>query len=171
MHEGQVSTEKKYPERSTPEDMDVYTLGSEHIDLYFLRNFLFGVEPAPTPTERVEALARAQVWDDEKSSITPALCIDEFRKLGSVEKVLAAHPDWAGRMQRILAADYTVPIIVYKEVVLDGLHRIVHATIAGAKNIPAHLLATLPSGALADPAVVRAIELAQKKKAEEQEVQ
>lgn len=94
----------------------------------------------------LEAQARTQLWPDEELASSPAEIIDEYRRLSqSLSSVLEIHPEWADRIQRIHRANYSHPILIYKGVIIDGLHRVLHAIIAGEESIQAHVLEELPS--------------------------
>ena len=60
------------PERSTFDDFDIYHLGSEYIDLYYLRHYGRDKQPQLMPISCLEAQIRHQSWEDEKTGASPA---------------------------------------------------------------------------------------------------
>ena len=134
---------------NTPENIDVFTLNSENLDLHRIRNFVRELPPINISIASLETQVREQLWDDEsekEDSCSPASLIDEYKRLSNnLSAVLVEHPSWADRIKRIQEADYSHPILIYKGVIIDGLHRILHAFIDKQETISAHVFKKLPS--------------------------
>lgn len=146
MSEG--APKENLPLRSGAENFDVFTLRTEHLDLRRIRSLSKELPPVEVPIAELEEQIRAQQWDEELGTgVTPANILDEYRKLQDVSALRAAHPDWTARLERIQSADYSYPVLIYKKVIVDGLHRILHALMNGKETVPAHLFETLPEDA------------------------
>ena len=145
--ESGLNDRKEYPLKSTENDFDIFSLESEHLDLYFIRHFVSEMPPQEVPLSSLESQLKNQSWEDNETN-SPAEVLNEYNRLSKdISLVLQEHPRWSERLQRIKQADYSYPILIYKNVVIDGLHRIVHAVMDGKQVIPAHILTALPEGA------------------------
>ena len=146
---------EKYPAQSTIENFDIYTLGSEenleYVDLYYLRNYVADLQPSKVEINSLESQLREQQWDeDTPNSLYPIEIMDEYNRLhNDISRVLKEHPKWADRINRIQKADYTKPILMYKNDVVDGLHRVLHALTDGKESIQVYTFESLPPEAFA----------------------
>ncbi len=142
-----TNNKREYPPKSTPRNLDVYTLGSEHLDLYFIRNFVTELPPEEIPLNSLLPQLESQSWEEPEAN-SPLEVLHEYNRLSEdTSEVLAEHPEWTDRLKRIEEADYAYPILIYKGVIIDGLHRVIHAAMDKRQTISAHVLTTLPSEA------------------------
>lgn len=140
---------QEYPARSTREDFDVYTLDTEHLDLYYIRNHVTELVPQEVTLKSLEQQLNSQGWEeDSQTGSSPSKILNEYRRLSNdLSRVLEKHPEWADRISRIMEADYSHPILMYKGTIIDGLHRILHAILEGEESIQVHYLEALNSEA------------------------
>ncbi|MDO8623887.1 MAG: hypothetical protein Q7R54_00850 [bacterium] len=141
---------RTYPERSTHEDYDIFTDAPDggNIDLYYFHHYVEKLPSQITSLESLESELRTGSWDDETSDASPARMIDEFRSLsGDMHQLAEKNPEWKSRLERIQAADYSYPVLMYKGRIVDGLHRAVHAILDKHTEIPVHNVNELPSEA------------------------
>ncbi len=149
----------KLPEQSTRENVDVFTLGEEHLDLHRIRNLSSELPATDIPIASLDTQVRSQSWDDESATdISPSNFLDEIQHDLSLLQILNAHPNWENRIRRIQMADYSHPILIYKGVIIDGLHRILHARIDGKETVLAHNLDSLPADAFVSDEFMQGLE-------------
>lgn len=145
--EKEINSKKEYPPKSTRDNFDVYELGPEHLDLYFIRHFAAEFPSQEVSLSSLMSQLGSQSWEDAEAN-SPLEVLNEYNRLSrDTSKVLEEHLEWAERLKRIEEADYSYPILIYKNVVIDGLHRVVHAMMDEKQTISAHLLTSLPNEA------------------------
>jgi len=152
----QISSHTKILICSTPEHFAVYDLGDGVLDLYYFRHYVSRKKPKLLPISVLESQVRKQHWDDEKSGGSPGRIID-ICKRGSNEtlRYVSQHPESRQRIRRIRDADYSYPVLVYKGIIVDGLHRIIHACFDGRRSILGHSVDALTAEAFVTPASSR----------------
>ncbi|HEX7724553.1 MAG TPA: hypothetical protein VF438_02335 [Candidatus Paceibacterota bacterium] len=57
---------------------------------------------------------------------------------------------WSDHIWKVRRANYRYPLLMYRDKVIDGTHRLVHAIIDRVPTLPVRILETLPAEALYD---------------------
>src|SRR6266481_2397070 len=65
--------------------------------------------------------------------------------------LLRKHPNWDSGFTEFMQQNYSYAILIYKGIVVDGFHRIIHALLDGKELIAAQSINELPAEAFVTP--------------------
>lgn len=140
------------PKESVPGDAHTTEWSDRVYDVYRL---IHSAESLPAETVPVQSLERNlsnQCWFDENGKrVGPA---DIIRLVGEAgghfdpERLIKAHPELAKIVGQIVAADYSHPLLVVGDHIIDGMHRYTRAQLMQEKELRVKVFSALPESAL-----------------------
>ncbi len=138
------------PIESTSGDSHTRTLNEHRYDVYKLIDLARSFGSAEISVASIDRSAfEDRCWDDTNERLfSPNELLDSYRSLGSWNAVEAVHPEWKEHTKRVEGADLAHPILIYKDEVIDGMHRLVKALSEGRPSILAKHFEALPDEAL-----------------------
>jgi DUF917 family protein len=89
-------------------------------------------------------------WSDGKGKrISPIKVMQIYEEANrNMEILLKQHPDLVEHIKKIIHADLSHPIIVFKGRIVDGAHRLAKAILQGDTTIKAKVLELIPAEAI-----------------------
>ena len=125
------------------------TINGAEYDVYKLIHLTSEVPSTEIKLSGSEEKLFEGVWwsDNNKNKFLPKDLLSEFNKAGSWKTILAAHPEWKDHIKKVQEADYSHPILIHNNYVLDGIHRLIKAITEKANYISAKILDHLPEEA------------------------
>jgi hypothetical protein len=92
-----------------------------------------------------------QCWSDlDGGTFSPEEFLAQVERHRSLDG-LGCNPNfssWCDHVWKVRGADYRYPILMYRDKVIDGTHRLVHAIIDEIPTLPVRVFETLPPEAL-----------------------
>lgn len=145
-------TSRPIPKESTPDSTHTTEWGDKVYDVYKL---IHAAEMLPTetvPTESLEGNLSNQCWFDENGKrVGPAdiiRLVDEEGGGFDPERLAKVHPELAKIVDQIVAADYSHPLLVVGDHIIDGMHRYTKARLMQEKELQIRRFSALPEDAL-----------------------
>ena len=140
----------RLPIQSMDGDVHSAGYGDKVYDVYKLIHIAESLPTEAWPIEKTES----QLYDKYWGEYGPSDIIDAYKASSTKkwEEIKAANPALAKDIDKMLAADYkNYPLLAVPDgYLLDGMHRLTHAWIDGAKEIGVKRLLELPDSALID---------------------
>lgn len=140
------------PKESTPDSTHTTEWGDKVYDVYKLIHAAETVPAETVPTESLEGNLSNQCWFDENGKrVGPA---DIIRLVGEEgggfdpERLAKAHPELAKIVAQIVVADYSHPLLVVGDHIIDGMHRYTKARLMQEKELQIKRFSILPENAL-----------------------
>jgi len=98
---------------------------------------------------RLEDMLYSKYWHiSDGSDIGPSDLLDAYTAAGNDWNAAAeAHPEWKTHIEKVQRADYSYPMLVYQDQIIDGIHRLVKALSEKAAHLPAKIIEELPDSA------------------------
>ncbi len=135
------------PCRSTLADNHIFYIGSEAYDVYKIIRHAAPIVPIIMEASALErSIVKTEVcWIDDNAGWFPStMILNAYRRMGTWEGVLEQHPEWMGHIKSIKQADYTHPLLMYNNEIIDGNHRALHALVDKAPTVMIKILEYLP---------------------------
>ncbi len=125
------------------------TDGGAEYDVYKLVHLTQETQPIKIKITDIENKIFVGVWwsDNNERKFSPKDLLDEYDKIKSWKEIENAHPEWKDHIKKVLEADYTHPILMHRDYVLDGMHRLIKAITEKVDCIPVKVLDQLPEEA------------------------
>jgi hypothetical protein len=126
------------------------SLGDKSYDVYKLIRLSAHITPVEMETVQLEKqILGDECWTDaNENKFSPRNLLAAYWQLGTWESVEREHPAWIDHIDKTKRADYSYPVLMYRNEVIDGMHRIIHALVDNAAVIPVRVLEELPEEAL-----------------------
>lgn len=145
-------TQRPIPKESTPDSTHTTEWDDRVYDVYKL---IHAAESLPAETIPVQSLERNlsnQCWFDENGKrVGPADIIRLVSQAGgsfNPEQLIKAHPELAKIVGQIVAADYSHPLLVVGDHIIDGMHRYTKAQLMQEQELRVKGFSALPESAL-----------------------
>lgn len=137
------------PLESTDENAHLLILDGKAYDVYKLIQLSSNIEPVEMAAVQLEnQLLGEECWEDSEGCVfSPRSLMKAFQDLVSVEAVSEKHSTWINHINKVRDADYSFPILMFHDQVIDGMHRIIHARVDSVESLPVRILFELPKHA------------------------
>src|SRR5437764_1465514 len=129
-------TGKELPEENTIERTNILHFKDISIDLSKLAAIVQSIPTTPLSVYSCPESLNEKDWLDATGTLISCSDLIEIcRAAGGLDNVPAAHPELTERVMRVREADTSFPILVYKDRILDGKHRLVKTILEGHTSI------------------------------------
>jgi len=135
------------PMRSIPGDTHTAEHRGLRIDVYRLIHLTQKIPESEIEIEDLQHQMGDFCWTDEHGPITPEFVVHICQEIG-YEKASTKYPSLAQHIDKIKNSDLSFPIILYKENIIDGMHRLAKAAIENHTRVKARVLDEIPEDAL-----------------------
>ena len=140
------------PVRSIPGDWHMVEMEEGTYDVYQLIHSSAQIAPVQMAViELRKKFLDGQCWTDlDGVPFSPEEFLAQVERHGSLNS-LGCNPNfssWCDHVWKIRGANYRHPILMHRDKVIDGTHRLVHAIIDKVPTLPVRILETLPPEAL-----------------------
>ncbi len=136
------------PYESTAHDSHVFSSGDKSYDVYKLIRLTAHIPSIEMETARIKDQILDECWTDtEDRKLSPHEVLSAYLQMGTWEAVEQKHPTWREHIRRTRQADYSYPVLMNKDRVIDGMHRIIHALADEAATMMVRVLDELPEEA------------------------
>ncbi len=146
----EIIEKRSLPVESTPGDSHTHTSNDHRYDVYKLIELARPFESSEIPIASIgQAALEDRCWDDLNEALfSPKQFLDSYESAGSWAALETAHPEWKEHIKRVAQADLSHPILICKDEMLDGMHRLIRALSEGRTSILAKHFDALPDEAL-----------------------
>ena len=140
---------KTLPIQSTDGDAHTALVSGKKYDVYKLIHFSRETEVVTLPVERLLCGSLWEpCWSDEGGlPLAPGMLFRIYKEEGNWKVVGEKYPAYHDHIVKVLTADYSFPLLMYEDDVIDGMHRIVRALCDGMSELPVRILKELPEEA------------------------
>jgi hypothetical protein len=122
--------EPKLPDRNIPGNIEESTINGISFDVHKLINLTEGHPVAKKPIETYLSKLLASCWvDQNEQRVTPRTLINIIKEHG-YDEAIEKYPHFGRHIQKIRDADYSFPLHVYQDTVINGMHRLSKLMIA-----------------------------------------
>ncbi len=144
------SIKRIIPLESIPGNTHTASHDNGEIDIYKLIHLM---EQYPVTEVSIATLAPQlldKCWRDiQGKDISPQEVIEKYTQAsGDSEKLLMMAPEFRTHIEQIHHADLSHPIIINRDNVLDGMHRLAKAVMQNKTTIQAKMIDTIPEEVL-----------------------
>ena len=138
-----------FPRESVSENRHALRHNQYEVDVYKLVHLAREMPDTTISINSYIADLNDQCWtDDNEKTISPQEVISALTDAGSVEKAIAAHPEFSSHLRKIEKTDPNYPVIIFESKIIDGMHRFVKAVFEGRTDLRAKVIAEIPNAAI-----------------------
>lgn len=140
------------PRESTPDSTHTTEWGNNVYDVYKLIHAAESIPAEIVLLQSLESNLSSQCWlDEDGKHVGPADIVRLVSEEGGrfdPERLAKAHPELAKIVAQIVAADYSHPLLVVGDHIIDGMHRYTKAQLMQEKELQVKRFPILPEDAL-----------------------
>ncbi len=134
-----------------PSPMPPHTVTSNGVeyDVYKLIECASTIQPKRFAIQDFEdeMLEEACWTDSNNNAISPRDLMRAYVHHKSWSRIEDLHPSWHTHIAKVIDADYSFPILMYEQEIIDGMHRLVKAVSEGQTYIMVRTLEHMPDTA------------------------
>lgn len=135
---------REIPFESTHGDSHISRFNDIRYDVYKLIHATESLPVTSVATSLFEEGLSDEGWTDKRGKrVSTRAVIDVIKEYGYAG-ARTARPELSQHIRQIEEADYSYPVRIYDDRIIDGWHRLAKAIIEGTKEIPAIVLAEIP---------------------------